>query len=254
MRTSVPEARCSPARLQSNAKDPWASRPKVHRAFRLHGGRWPSTMPRPLQASRPEVDSGRIGIFGTSFGGGIAIAAAALDSRARAVVSNTPVCNGERWLRSMRPYWDWVQFLMRLEADRISCALTGSSEFVDRSVIAPPDPEAQSTHAKQQQRPKIRLESGQAIIEFKPEGMVERISPRPLLMIVATNDTRVAPDVSLPTFDRAREPKKLVILNGVDHHAIYELPARTDLLAAVLPWLKEHLNSGSDRRSVITLP
>ena len=55
---------------------------------------------------------------------------------------------------------------------------------------------------------------------------------------------RVAPDVSLLTFDRAREPKKLVILNGVDHHAIYELPARTDLLATVLPWLKEHLNRG----------
>jgi cephalosporin-C deacetylase-like acetyl esterase len=74
--------------------------------------------------SRPEVDSSRIGIFGTSFGGGVAIAAAALDPRARAVVSNTPVCNGERWLRSMRPYWDWVQFLVRLEADRVSCALT----------------------------------------------------------------------------------------------------------------------------------
>lgn len=200
--------------------------------------------------SRPEVDNGRIGIFGTSFGGGIAIAAAALDPRARAVVGNTPVCNGERWLRSMRPYWDWVQFLARLEADRVSCALTGTSEFVDRAVIAPPDPEAQRTHAKQQQRPKIRLESGQAIIEFKPEDMVERISPRPLLMIVATNDTRVAPDVSLPTFDRAREPKKLVLLNRVDHHEIYELPARTDLLAVVLPWLKEHLNSGTDRRSV----
>ena len=46
----------------------------------------------------------------------------------------------------------------------------------------------------------------------------------------------------------------LAILNGVDHHAIYELPTSTDLLAVVLPWHKVHLNSGSDRRSVSILP
>jgi fermentation-respiration switch protein FrsA (DUF1100 family) len=60
-------------------------------------------------------------------------------------------------------------------------------------------------------------------------------------MIDATKDTRVPPEVSLPTFDRAREPKTLTILDGVEHHAVYELPTRTDLLAVVLPWLKEHL-------------
>jgi hypothetical protein len=193
------------------------------------------------------VDSGRIGVFGTSFGGGIAIAAAALDTRVRAVVSNLPVCNGERWLRGMRPYWDWVQFLSRVKADRISRVLTGESEWVDRGVIAPPDPAAQSTQGKQPPRPPLRLESGEAILEFKPEDLVERISPRPLLMIVAADDTRVAPEVSLPTFDRAREPKTLTILDGVEHHDVYELPARADLLAVVLPWLAEQLRSAHGR-------
>jgi len=31
----------------------------------------------------------------------------------------------------------------------------------------------------------------------------------------------------------------LAILNVVAHHTIYELTARNDLLAAVLPWLKQ---------------
>lgn len=193
--------------------------------------------------SRPHVDPGRIGVFGTSFGGGIAIAVAALDPRVRAVVSNMPVCNGERWLRGMRPYWDWVPFLRRLEADRVSTVLTGASEWVDRAVIAPPDPAAQRTHGKQPPRPQLRLESGQAIREFKPEDLVERVSPRPLLMVVAAEDTRVPPEVSLPTFERAREPKTLTILDGVEHHAVYELPTRLDLLAVVLPWLNEHLGT-----------
>lgn len=194
--------------------------------------------------SRPDVDSSRIGVFGTSFGGGIAIAVAALDGRAKAVVSSMPVCDGERWLRGMRPYWDWVQFLNRLEADRASRVLTGASELVDRAVIAPPDPAAQRTHGKQSPRPQLRLESAEAILEFKPEDLVERVSPCPLLMIIAAEDTRVPPEVSLPTFERAREPKTLTILDGVEHHAVYELPTRAELIAILLPWLNEHLNKG----------
>lgn len=197
--------------------------------------------------SRPYVDSARLGVFGTSFGGGIAIAVGALDPRVRTVVSNMPVCNGERWLRGMRPYWDWAEFLQRLDADRVSRVLTGTSELVDRAVIAPPDPAANRTHGKQVPRPPLRLESGQAILEFKPEELVERISPRPLLMVVAADDTRVAPEVSLPTYERAREPKSLAMLEGVEHHEVYELPARTELLAVVLPWLQEQLRGGRSR-------
>jgi len=191
--------------------------------------------------SRSDVDSERIGVFGTSFGGGIAVAAGAFDTRIKAVVSNMPVCNGERWLRGMRPYWDWVALLGRVKADRVARVLTGESEWVDRGVIAPPDPAAQSTHGKQAPRPPLRLESAEAIIEFKPEELVERISPRPLLMVVAADDTRVAPEVSLPAYERAREPKSLTMLEGVEHHEVYELPARTELLAVVLPWLQEQL-------------
>jgi uncharacterized protein len=203
--------------------------------------------------SRPCVDSARIGVFGTSFGGGIAIAVGAFDPRVRTVVSNMPVCNGERWLRGMRPYWNWVEFLQRLEADRVSRVLTGTSELVDRAVIAPPDPAANRTHGKQAPRPNLRLESGEAILEFKPEELVGRISPRPLLMIVAAADTRVPPDVSLPTFERAREPKTLKILEGMDHHEVYELPARAELLAVVVPWLNLYVRDAPARGTELSV-
>ncbi len=195
-----------------------------------------------LQA-RPEVDGARIGLFGTSFGGGIAIGAAAADGRARAIVSNVPVCHGERWLRGMRSYWEWVEFRRRLEADRTRRVLTGQSELVDRAVIAPPDPAAQRTHGQQPPRPQLRLESGEAIIEFKPEEIVDRLSPREFLMIVAAEDTRVPPEVSLPTFERAKEPKSLAILEDVEHHAVYEPPARDRFLDILVPWLKTHLEA-----------
>lgn len=198
--------------------------------------------------SRPEVDGARIGLFGTSFGGGIAIAAGAADLRARAIVSNVPVCHGERWLRGMRPYWEWVEFRRQLETDRMRRVLTGKSQLVDRAVIAPPDPAAQRTHSRQPPRSQLLLESGEAIIEFKPEEVVERLSPRPFLMIVAADDTRVPPEVSLPAFERAKDPKLLTILEGIEHHAVYEPPARDRLLGVLVPWLKTHLEATATTR------
>jgi cephalosporin-C deacetylase len=47
-------------------------------------------------ASRPEVDPKKIAIMGTSQGGGIALAVAALDSRIRAVVAHVPCLCGMR--------------------------------------------------------------------------------------------------------------------------------------------------------------
>ena len=42
-------------------------------------------------AARPEVDAGRIGIWGSSYGGGEAIVVASCDERVRAVVANVPL-------------------------------------------------------------------------------------------------------------------------------------------------------------------
>jgi dipeptidyl aminopeptidase/acylaminoacyl peptidase len=199
-----------------------------------------------LQA-QPGVDRGRIGLFGTSFGGGIAVAAAARDARARLVVSSVGVGHGGRWLRSMRPYWAWVAFLRELEADRVQRVLDGTSRRVDRGVIAPPDPAAATAHRAAQAAVPTRLtelplETAEAVIEWRPEALVHRLSPRPLLVIMAARDTRVPPEQSLRLFERAREPKSLVVLEGVEHHEVYEPPARDRLLAAVLSWLPGRLD------------
>ena len=43
---------------------------------------------------------------------------------------------------------------------------------------------------------------------------VERISPTPLLMVVAAGDHLTPADLALETYQRAREPKRLVLLPG----------------------------------------
>lgn len=42
--------------------------------------------------------------------------------------------------------------------------------------------------------------------------MVSRISPTPLLMVVAANDTAAPVDIALSAFEKALQPKKLVLL------------------------------------------
>src|SRR5262249_11887080 len=51
--------------------------------------------------TRPEVDARRIGLWGTSFAGGVVLYVAAMDRRVRAVVGQMPIVYGRNWLRSL---------------------------------------------------------------------------------------------------------------------------------------------------------
>ena len=68
--------------------------------------------------AQPDVDGARLGLHGTSFGGGHAVATAAVDQRVRVVVSVVSVGNGRRWMQSLRRAWEWAAFLRRVEEHR----------------------------------------------------------------------------------------------------------------------------------------
>lgn len=65
----------------------------------------------------PGVDSGRIAIYGTSFGGANGIWVTAFDERIRCLIATVPVTHGERWLRSVRRPWEWLEFRDRVMVD-----------------------------------------------------------------------------------------------------------------------------------------
>lgn len=94
-----------------------------------------------------------------------------------------------------------------------------------------------------QRRTEITLEAAEAIVEFRPEAIVDRLSPRPLLLVAAGEDLRVPVEESARLYERARDRKTMVVLEGAAHHDVYQPPVRDRLLAAVLPWLTCHLPS-----------
>ena len=89
---------------------------------------------------QPEVDSERIGLYGTSYGGATVTWVGAVDQRAKCIVSVVGIGNGARWLSRVRRMDEWFDLLERSKADREKRATTGKSELVDRGEILPARP------------------------------------------------------------------------------------------------------------------
>jgi len=196
--------------------------------------------------THPAVDTRRLAVAGLSMGGAHALSVAAFDERVRACVAIAPVTNGRRWLRSLRPEWEWRLFLEELARDRRERVRLGTPQRVPLSRIMPQDPETQVTLRELAKRfpdlvvdPDVTLDSAEALLEYEPERDVERIAPCALLLIHGQQDVLVAPDESLAAFERAREPKRLVLLDGMGHFNWLNPshPVFTRVLAEVTAWL-----------------
>src|SRR2546425_5140955 len=87
----------------------------------------------------PEVDTERLGIYGTSYGGATVVWVGAVDARVKCIVSVVGIGNGRRWMRSVRRPDEFHDLLARARQDRARRAVEGKSEFVAREEILLPD-------------------------------------------------------------------------------------------------------------------
>jgi fermentation-respiration switch protein FrsA (DUF1100 family) len=74
---------------------------------------------------------------------------------------------------------------------------------------------------------------------YEPGHWISRVSPTPLLMVVATHDTITLTDLELAAYERALQPKRLVTIPG-GHFDPY-LSQFDKASAAAVSWFKEHL-------------
>jgi dipeptidyl aminopeptidase/acylaminoacyl peptidase len=194
------------------------------------------------------VDENRLGIYGTSYGGATVVWTAAIDSRVKCVVSCVGIGNGARWMRSVRRPDEWVDLLARSKKDRETRVLTGQSEYVERSEVLLPDRQsADLAAAARKNNPNaintLPLEYIDETLQFHPEWVVDKIAPRPLLLITTDDDRLVPPDESEALFAKAGEPKKLVTLKGWGHYEVYAGRAFDEVMAETLAWFQAHLPS-----------
>jgi fermentation-respiration switch protein FrsA (DUF1100 family) len=196
--------------------------------------------------AQEEADAERLGLYGTSYGGAIAVWTAAVDPRVKCVVSVVGIGHGGRWMRSVRRPDEWVDLLERSAGDRVKRALGGQSEVVNREDILLPDRQsAELAAAARRNNPaavgQIPLEYVDETLGFNPEWVVDRIAPRPVLFVTTDDDRLVPPEESAALYARAGEPKRLVVLAGYGHYEVYAEPAFSEVMAATLAWYGQHL-------------
>ena len=196
--------------------------------------------------AQSEVDESRLGIYGTSYGGATVVWTGAVDRRVRCIVSVVGIGHGERWMRSVRRPDEWFDLLDRSASDRVKRAADGESELVDRNAILLPDRQsAELAAAARRNVPSalntLPLEYVDETLGFHPEWVVDKIAPRPILFITTDDDRLVPPEESRSLYDKAGEPKKLVVLRGYGHYEVYAEPAFSEVMREALAWFREHL-------------
>ena len=185
-------------------------------------------------STRPEVDSDKIALVGSSFGAAVAVFTGGADRRVAAVISCGGWGNGERKFRGQHPTPEaWAKFTHMLEEGKRHRERTGKSLMVPRYDIVPiPD------HVRQNlEKQKVGMlapnsvemfpaETAQSMFDFRAEEVVGNIAPRPLLLIHAAKDSVTPTEQSVEMFKRAGQPAELHLFSGLDHFLFAEKSTR----------------------------
>lgn len=199
----------------------------------------------------PEIDARRIGVWGTSYSGAHALVVGAIDRRVRCVVAQVPLVSGLDTFLRLVPGPQWPALRAAFDADRqarfsgaepsripvvaaesgAACALPGreSYEFFERTAARAPA-----------WRNEVTLRSAEMALEYEPAVYVPRVSPTPLLMVVAADDTLTPTDAALRAYGAALEPKRLELLPG-GHFDAYTT-AFDRAAGAAREWFAVHLS------------
>ncbi|KAF7725050.1 hypothetical protein EC973_000457 [Apophysomyces ossiformis] len=184
-----------------------------------------------LETKVPGVDHSRLGLWGTSYAGGHVLVLAATDQRVKCVVSQIPTISGyEQFLRRI-PAIEWKGFMERLDEDERNELVSGKPAYQAIVSLDPAVPasyrgkSAYDFYLRHNDDPaywknEVTVRSARKALMYEPRPWVPRIGPTPLLMIVASKDSLTLTDTELEAYERAHEPKKLVIVEG-DHFDPY---------------------------------
>jgi len=198
---------------------------------------------------QPELDPARVGLLGWGFGGGIVVHAAAQDARSHAVACVNGIGDASRAVRDTRTYADWLVMQDRIAEDRRQRVVTGRSARVGPWDIVPLDPDTRTIvdddmYGKHERFGiEMSLQSAEAYYAFRPERVVDRISPRPLLIVHGVRNTLHPIDEARSLYAHAREPKEIVEIPRGQHldWIQFDSPAREPVMSRIVGWFLQHL-------------
>jgi dienelactone hydrolase len=167
----------------------------------------------------PEVDKDRLGLWGTSYAGGHVVYVAARDPRVKCLVSQVGALDS----RIVTAIAEELQKTYREATQRA------------RGEIGYPPPRARVIGNLQGAPIREKL------LRYAPVDDVPAIKNCAMLFIVAEKEELFRNEEHAKlAYDRAREPKKYVVIPGITHYGIY-LQAREQATKLAIGWFDEHL-------------
>jgi pimeloyl-ACP methyl ester carboxylesterase len=199
--------------------------------------------------AHPLVDPARIAFWGYSFSGTVALCAAALDKRVKAVVAVSPMTI---WEFSKRP-----KVLAKAMKDRESCLAGNPPVYLPMLTESGENPAgfgtgfevedvytmiARAAEIEPNFVPQTTLSSYYHIAAFQPFGLMSFVSPTPVMVVVPENDL-VSPAKLQKTliYDTFQEPKQLLTVRNKGHMNVLSGQDSTLVLDSQIAFLRDIL-------------
>lgn len=190
------------------------------------------------------IDSDRIALWGSSFGGANAIITAADLPKIKTVICQLAFANGERVITGSMSAEDKAKFIGTLEKMRDKKAKTGKEMMVPISKVLSDEQSQQFYRDYKDEFPalgiKIPFLTIWETIQHKPETVVANVKV-PLLIVAAENDSVNPLAESQALYDLANEPKVLYIEKSASHYQLYTGECFDRVINEQLNWLKKYL-------------
>lgn len=198
-----------------------------------------------FMASHPLVNPESIVFFGYSFSAMVVLVAAALDKRAAAVISATPIAN-----YNFRPHQRDAVLALAMQ-DRVS-SLAGNSPvyipFVNDEGENPAGWGEQYSVEEFQRfigtfffTNQTTVQSYYHLVAWNPFGIMPLVSPTPVMMVTPAEDNLSKPEYQRKVFDMLGEPKEFDLVPGKGHMDCLNGEGAEEVLQRQVDFLKKHI-------------
>jgi len=208
---------------------------------------------------QPGIDPKRLGLWGTSFGGGIMTHVAAHDIRVRATVAQAPILDGDAWIRTLNRESDYLAVRTYLLEARRRRGLEESDPTFpmaapadDGFVPMPADPGMiadvgdwfrETGEWLMHAATEITIESFDRVMQFDATYTARKIAPRAYCIVQLTGRDVYHPNEPIQTaFRAAGEPKRMVSV-AIAQLDCYKPDGRARTIGAAIAFFDEYLGA-----------
>ncbi|PSL48454.1 hypothetical protein B0H94_10454 [Salsuginibacillus halophilus] len=198
-------------------------------------------------SAQNEVDEDRVALIGWGMGASNVIREAANDTRVKAVGALNGFYDGERWLRAIHTYPQFVELCEMVEADRTERVLTGESKKEDPFIHYPLDP-ATADYVKNELEAidgfgnLTTLQFTESILRTNAEVEALELEDTPVFVGHGKDNLLHPVEEALSLYEVLPGPAKLSIIDGKHNDFMYqEHPVYTALMEELLSFFAEAL-------------